>query len=88
MSNTSPRVSPTERELIERSKRYEENLPPMLVRVAGAVVQLPQAIALDLIRLRKASVVSHPNAVATLTLSEDDIDEELLEQFFGGTHEQ
>jgi hypothetical protein len=81
----TPLVSDTERGLIERSKRYEVPLPPLRVRIAGAVVQMPQAFALDLIRRRKASPITDPNAVATLSLTEDDIDEELLEQFFGAT---
>ncbi len=84
MSNTSPRVSPTERELIARSLRYEENLPALLVRVVDTVVQMPQELALNLIRLRKATAIADPNAVATLILNEEQIDSE-LEAMLKGT---
>jgi hypothetical protein len=82
-NHPTPRTSPTERELIERSKRYEEPLPPLLVWIAGTAVQLPNEIAVDLIRRRKAIAIADPTVVAALIVTEDDIDENLESQLLG-----
>lgn len=84
-NNNSPRVSPTERYLAKRGLLYEEELPPLLVRVVDTVVQMPQELALNLIRLRKATAIADPNAVASLILNEADIDEELELALLKGT---
>jgi hypothetical protein len=79
-THPTPKVSDTERMLIDRSKRYEEPLPPLLVSIAGTVVQLPNEIALNLIRRRKATAIADPTVVPNLIIDEDDIDESLEAQ--------
>jgi hypothetical protein len=48
-TNSTPRTNPTERELIQRGKRYAEPLLPLLVWIACTAVQPSYfpALALD-----------------------------------------
>ena len=71
------RTSPTERALLERSIRYETPLPQLLVWIAGTAVQLPNEIAVDLVRRRMATAIADPTIRPTIILGENDIDDDL-----------
>jgi hypothetical protein len=73
-NNNSPRVSPTERYLAKRAERFTEPSPAMLVWMADTAVQLPQELALSLIRRRKVSPIVDPLTVPALILTEDDME--------------
>jgi hypothetical protein len=76
-----PRVSSTERELIQRKKRCTEDTPSMLVRLvsdlgklpAGILIQFPSAVALSLVRYRVATPVSNLQARPDLVIDEEDM---------------
>jgi hypothetical protein len=77
-----PRVSSTERELNQRSKkRYTEPAPSLLVRLlgdlgklpAGILIQFPSAVALSLVRYRVATPVSELRLRPDLVIDEEDM---------------
>ena len=72
-------VSDTERYLVKRAERFSEPSPTMLVWMADTAVQLPQELALSLIRRRKASAIADPLTVPALILTEDEIEGSDLE---------
>jgi hypothetical protein len=80
----TPLVSPTERELIERSKRMNAPaLPPLLVYTAGAPVQLPLELSTRLIHKRRTVPVVDFTAVPSIVLHEEDVDDELEASLLG-----
>ena len=76
-----PRVSGTERGLLERQKRHTLPIPSMLVRLvsdlgklpAGIVIQFPSEVALSLVRHRVASTVGSLQSRPDLVIDADDM---------------
>jgi hypothetical protein len=74
----TPRVSPDERYLIQRSKRLTDEMPPLLVRLHQAPdmsLQMPLEHTLASIRNRMSMPVGDLDTVPTLVLSEEDVEE-------------
>jgi hypothetical protein len=80
----TPRISPTERVLIERSKRMSQPLPPLLIwATANTAAQLPHELTTRLIHKRKFAPVGDFGIKPSIVLHEDQIDEELEASLIG-----